>query len=233
MTDKTLKAIKDGLVSDRALLGEIKSDKDAAKAIEKMAIGANDMTINRQMALIAVLLGVGSRTRNTPADVGPTYRIFHDKVRAPGTGRQPQKDKTFDTMVSYYNSFSMLGNVKAWDAMDEVFPWVLDNVSGTYSFRGTVLRAIAEEKTQPTVARMEEIIAAATKAPKLDKVATTARNMVDKLGVTFPELKTQDTAARKAYVKLVLAAKAFESACDTGESTGDDAEWQKMLADAA
>ena len=80
---------------------------------------------------------------------------------------------------------------------------------------------------------MEEIIAAATKAPKLDKVATTARNMVDKLGVTFPELKTQDTAARKAYVKLVLAAKAFESACDTGESTGDDAEWQKMLADAA
>ena len=227
MATDTLKDLKATLQTDIAAFN-IKSLKDADAFIAKESVGATDATLTRHMAVIAYGIGKLAKAsdKNEKPNVEKQYVALQDRMRAPGLGRKAELTKsTRETMVSYNNAIAELGAAK-WDSFD-AFAWCLDKIKGQYSFRGKVIRQIANLADQPTDERMAEILAEATKAPTLGAKAKAMAKGIRGIAGLF---KDSGLPADQKMALLALVRAADNLATITAGGGDDDTSW---LAEAA
>lgn len=242
---KALKTLKDKILKDREAIGTIKGDGEAsAKALQ---IGLDDATAVRRMQLIAFDTGRAAamlpKPPNMPPSITAAFNVFNSKMRSPESGRKVEiAESTLKGMASFYQSFTDLGflskAVKDGPTHDDLFVWVATNSGklGEYSKRGKFVRKIAEMATIPSWDEADKFLASELPVPELETISASFEKAAKKIYSKHPTIKAAldaDGPRRKAYGKLVAAAKAFAAACKDAEDAGDDDGLAAILADAA
>jgi hypothetical protein len=220
---------------------------DAGKAaIDKLAIGASDATLQRQLAEIIYGVGVGAdRKANAAPDCTPIIDAFNTKFRGNGTGRKDLKEGAAKTYRSVFNQYALLGFAK-WkaDDRDQVLAWILDNAKMAYSTRGKFIKEVATMATCPQNSDLEALIDGPTynKTAGLKELKATAARIEKSITLlAFKAAKVKETdkepaepqfdsflvvegerneALYLAYAKLVAAAQAFAAATATAAQGG-------------
>ena len=242
---QALKKLKDKIIKDREAIGTIKGDGEAsAKALQ---IGLDDATAVRRMQLIAFDTGRAAamlpKPPNAPPNIRPAFEAFDAKMRSAESGRKTEvAATTLKGMASFYQSFTDLGfsskAVKDGPTHDDLFVWAATNAGklGEYSKRGKFLREVAALPAIPSWDEADKLLVAALPVPELENVSASFEKAAKKIYSKHPTIKAAldaDGPRRKAYGKLVAAAKAFAAACKDAEGAGDDDGLAAILADAA